>query len=145
MKKLERLHLLSRADMLKPLRAFIREFSIKLGCNKEALNGLVLAINEACMNIIQHAYNGQNDNEIIIEFWKDEAQLIIKILDTASMVDVEKIKSRALEDVRPGGLGVHIINQVMDKVEYKNRPDMQGNMLVMTKNLLNPVICCLEK
>lgn len=143
--RLERLHLMSQAKMLKPMRAFVRKLAIKIGCTDKALDCLVLAINEACMNVIQHAYNGQDDKEIIIEFWKDKSQLIIKILDTADVVDVELIKSRALEDIRPGGLGVHLIKQVMDSVEYKNREDMLGNMLEMHKDINAQLFCSLEK
>ncbi len=139
MKRLERIHLLSRADMLKPLRKFVRVLAKKQGCSDENVDSLVIAINEACMNVIQHAYAGQDNEEIIIEFCRDKDELLIRIFDHADMVDVTTIKSRNLEDIRPGGLGVHIIHQVMDGVEYKNKlSGEKGNLLEMRKQLNKP-------
>ncbi|MCW8936244.1 MAG: ATP-binding protein [Gammaproteobacteria bacterium] len=139
--KLERIHLLSRPDMLKPLRKFVRELAKKLNCCDESLECLVIAINEACMNVMQHAYNNRQDEEIIIEFWKDNEDLVIKIFDFAEEVEIEKIKSRDLEDIRPGGLGVHFINQSMDCVEYKHISNEKGNVLEMRKNLGESIDC----
>jgi len=143
--RLERLHLLSRADRLQPLRQFVRELAVQQGCCDENLDCMVMAINEACMNVMQHAYHGKDDGEIVIEFWKDDTELLIRIYDFADQVNLDTIKSRDLEDVRPGGLGVHIIHQVMDKVEYKNNTDSVGNVLEMRKQLNKPVKCDLPE
>jgi len=141
--RLERIHFLSKADKLQPLRKFVRELAVKQGCCDENLDCMVMAINEACMNVMQHAYDGKDDGEIVIEFWKDEDELLIRIFDYAEKVDLDSIRSRDLEDVRPGGLGVHIIHQVMDSVEYKNQPGITGNVLEMRKQLNKPVQCSL--
>jgi len=139
--RLERIHLLSRADKLQPLRQFVRELASQQGCCDENLDCMVMAINEACMNVIQHAYGGREDGEIIVEFWKDDGELLIRIYDFAEKVELQSIKSRDLNEVRPGGLGVHIIHQVMDSVEYKNQTDAVGNVLEMRKQLSMPVMC----
>jgi len=139
--RLERIHLLSRADKLQPLRNFVRELASKQGCCDENLDCMVMAINEACMNVIQHAYDGRDDGEIIVEFWKDNSELLVRIYDFADKVDLQTIKSRDLNEVRPGGLGVHIIHQVMDSVEYKNQAECSGNVLEMRKQLNKPVKC----
>ena len=143
--RLERIHLLSRADKLLPLRQFVRELAAKQGCCEENLDCMVMAINEACMNVMQHAYHGKDDGEIVIEFWKDANELVVRIYDYAEKVDLDTIKSRNLSDVRPGGLGVHIIHQVMDSVEYVNQPDVSGNMLEMRKQLNKPAVCDMQK
>ena len=139
--RLERIHLLSRADKLQPLRHFVRELASQQGCCDENLDCMVMAINEACMNVIQHAYGGREDGEIIVEFWKDDSELLVRIYDFAEKVDLQAIKSRDLNEVRPGGLGVHIIHQVMDSVEYKNQTEGIGNVLEMRKQLSNPANC----
>ena len=139
--RLERIHLLSRADKLQPLRNFVRELAAQQGCCEENLDCMVMAINEACMNVMQHAYGGREDGEIIVEFWKDKGELLVRIYDFAEKVDLKGIKSRDLNEVRPGGLGVHIIHQVMDSVEYKNQTDSVGNVLEMRKQLSMPVMC----
>ncbi len=135
MKKLERIHFIARADRLAPVRQFVRELARQQGCCEENLEHLVMAINEACMNVIQHAYRGDENGEVVIEFWKADDELTIKIIDFAEYADLESIKSRDLDDVRPGGLGVHLIHQVMDYVEYKHQPDMNGNVLELRKQL----------
>jgi len=139
--RLERIHLLSRAEKLQPLRYFVRELASQQGCCDENLDCMVMAINEACMNVIQHAYGGREDGEIIVEFWKDAGELLVRIYDFAEKVDLQTIKSRDLNEVRPGGLGVHIIHQVMDSVEYKNQSASIGNVLEMRKQLNKPVKC----
>ena len=139
--RLERIHLLSRADKLQPLRNFVRELASQQGCCDENLDCMVMAINEACMNVMQHAYGGREDGEIIVEFWKDDGELLVRIFDFAEKVDLQAIKSRDLDEVRPGGLGVHIIHQVMDSVEYKNQTESVGNVLEMRKQLSMPVKC----
>ncbi len=137
MVKLERIHVMSRTDMLKPLRIFVREVTAKQTDNKKTIDDITMAVNEACMNVIQHAYKSVDDGEIIIEFWKDKQDILIKIFDQAAKVDITKIKSRDLDDVRPGGLGVHMITQLMDTVEYKSNVNTKGNLLEMRKNIIN--------
>ena len=139
--RLERIHLLSRPDMLKPLRKFVRVLAKKINCCDESLDCLVMAINEACMNIMQHAYKERRNEEIIVEFWKDNDEMVIKIIDFAEAVDIESIKSRDLEDLRPGGLGVHLIKQAMDCVEYKHSSNEKGNVLEMRKQLDRTAVC----
>lgn len=127
--------------MLKPMREFVRELCQQQGASDKSLDCMVMAINEACMNVIQHAYHGKEDEEIIIEFWKDGEQMIIKIFDFADSVDPASIKSRELDDIRPGGLGVHLINQVMDSVEYKTNTKTKGNILEMKMHLKKLTEC----
>ncbi len=140
MKRLERLHILSKADKLQPLRVFVERLLTGMGCAEGGVQETILAINEACMNVIQHAYHGYDEGEIIIELYKSDADLIVRIIDFSEDVDLEKIKSRDLDEVRPGGLGVHFISQLMDSVEYKNTffSDSQnktGNQLEMCKKI----------
>lgn len=135
MKRVERIHLISRADSLLPLRHLLREIVSDYICHGEVLDNIVLATNEACMNVIQHAYLGYENGEIIVELWKKNNALTIKVIDYANDSDLNSIKSRDLEDVRPGGLGVHLIKQLMDEVVYKNIENRSGNVLEMTKKI----------
>ncbi len=136
--KLQRIHLMSKTKMLKPLRHFIDDFLHQENHlnNKKNIEDLIMAVNEACMNVIQHAYKNRPNEEIIIEFWQDQQDVLVKIFDDADCVDISSIKSRDLDDVRPGGLGVHMIHDLMDCVEYKNNPSKKGNVLEMRKKIL---------
>jgi anti-sigma regulatory factor (Ser/Thr protein kinase) len=144
MQRLERIHFLSRADKLKPVREVVRELARRQGCSQDNLDCLVMAINEACMNVMQHAYGDRENGEIILEFWLDDEQLVIRIYDFAEKVNPEKIKSRNLDDLRPGGLGVHLIHQVMDEVAYIDIPDEPGNLLQMKKRIGKASQCMLK-
>ena len=134
MELIERIHFLSNADMLKPLRHMLRDILVVQNCDRDTIDSMVMAINEACMNIIQHAYGGDNEGEIIIEFIVDDKDIIVRIIDFANTVNVHLIKSRDLDDIRPGGLGVHLIKNTMDFVEYKEGPDGVGNLLELRKH-----------
>ena len=63
-----------------------------------------------------------------------ESGIRVCIEDHAKKVDPSKIKSRDLEGVRPGGLGVRIIKEIMDEVEYTPR-DERGMRVTMIKRL----------
>jgi anti-sigma regulatory factor (Ser/Thr protein kinase) len=132
---IERIHLLSHADNLSPLRSRVGQLVQQQGCNAENLDCMVMAINEACMNVIQHAYGNNEEGEIIIDFLQGNNELIVRIYDFSETVDKNTIKSRNLNDVRPGGIGVHIINKVMDKVEYRQGLNGVGNLLELTKKI----------
>lgn len=124
----------SCADQLKPVRCQIRSIIENMGFEKDQLCCIILAVNEACMNIVQHAYGNQSNGEIILEIYNDPRQITFRLIDFAPPVDACTIKSRDLDDIRPGGLGVHLIREVMDEVEYLNDPEGIGNILIMKKN-----------
>ncbi len=135
MKKLERIHVLSNVEKLQPLRQFVQNILSDFGCSDSNVKDIVLALNEACMNVIQHAYHNIGDGEIVLEFYKDKKELVVRVIDYADKVDLNLIKSRNLDDVRPGGLGVHFISQLMDCVEYRHLPGEVGNVLEMRKQV----------
>jgi len=144
MERIERIHFLAQADKLKPLRQLVKDTASDLGCSETNLDCIVMAINEACMNIIQHAYQDDENGEIIVEIWKAYEEMIIRIYDFAEKIDCKKIKSRDLDDLRPGGLGVHLIHKVMDSVDYKNINDNFGNLLELRKVISDKNFCTLQ-
>ena len=82
------------------------------------------------MNIIEHAYQ-HKDGEIILEIYRDRDSMVYELTDFAQPMDCAKIKSRKLDEIRPGGLGVHFIQQVMDKVDYVASDGATGNKISM--------------
>ena len=102
---------------------------------ENCIDDAILAINEACMNIIQHAYYGQSDGKIIIELFQNANFLIFHLTDFAPPVDINKCHPRNLDELRPGGLGLHIIRSIMDEVQYLPAPDKAGNLLELKLNI----------
>lgn len=136
MHHIERIHLLSRANNLSPLRGMIKKIYAESDINNKDIDDVIIAINEACMNIIQHAYKGFEEGEIIVDFFKNKNEIMIRIHDFADKSDFDSIKSRDLEDVRPGGIGVHFMSTIMDKIEYQEGIDGIGNTIELTKKLI---------
>ncbi len=115
---------------LKQLRDWVRESAGKAGLTDERIEQVVIGVNEACMNIIEHAYN-ETSGDIIFEVIQAPGEIIFQLTDFAEAVDSSCIKSRELDDIRPGGLGVHFIHEVMDKVEYLSGKNGKGNTIKM--------------
>ena len=82
---------------------------------------MVLAVDEACSNVIRHAYGNRTDERILLTFHVDEDRLEICIRDFGPSSDARSFQARDLDDVRPGGLGIHFIRSAMDQVEYENQ------------------------
>lgn len=106
-----------------------------MGFDEAARCGIVLAVDEALANVIEHAYQNSNDKPIEITLRSvggDKAALQIELRDWGRQVAPAAIKSRDLDDVRPGGLGVHIMARCMDEVNYAHAPD-GGTILTLVK------------
>jgi anti-sigma regulatory factor (Ser/Thr protein kinase) len=95
---------------------------------------IVLAVDEACANIIRHTYHGDTSQSIEICCKDSEDLLEIVLRDCGPPLDLERIVPRRLDEIRPGGLGTHFIRSVMDEVNYAHR-EGGGNTLRMVKRL----------
>jgi len=120
---------------LRMVRERVQAVCEDIGCSKKTVSDVVIAVNEACMNIIQHAYKGDHSGDIVLEIQTLGDRLAIEITDFAEPVDKETIKPRALDDVKPGGLGTHFIQEIMDEIDYEHLNGRAGNRLKMTKKM----------
>lgn len=125
----------ARPGELKTIREAVRSCVDGCGCNQKSTADIVLAIDEACQNIIRHAYSDQPDDLIVIEIDHVGDELIFSLTDFAPTIDPKTVKPRDLDDVRPGGLGTHFIRHVMDKTTYTKPPSGRGNLLRMVRRI----------
>lgn len=125
----------ARPAELKRVRTLVEEAVGACGCDPDTVRDIVLAVDEACQNVIRHAYAEVEDGEAVLECRRVDDNIVILLRDFANAVDPATIKPRALDDLRPGGLGVHFINEVMDSVTYLPRPTGHGNLLRMKKKV----------
>ncbi len=130
-----RINFPSVAGELKSVREAVAGVLENEGCPASTRTDMVLAVDEACQNVIRHAYKGNAEGEIVLEIRRDGDDLIVLLRDFADTVDVKKIKPRDLEDIRPGGLGTHFIQEIMDEVDFAPPPGNSGNLLTMKKRL----------
>lgn len=138
------MRLLSQPRYLCGARDAVSSISKRFGFDDQTAGQLALAVDEALCNIIRHGYGGAADRPIWLRIWPlgeksaggTAEGIRIVLEDEAQQVDPVKIKSRDLTEVRPGGLGVHIIQQIMTAARYEKREGTQGGMrLIMSKKL----------
>jgi anti-sigma regulatory factor (Ser/Thr protein kinase) len=132
--KMIELHLTSNPELLRVLRAAVQQMCGLAGFAKLDCSKITLAVDEACTNVIKHAYHSRPGLPIVVTCAIQETTLEITVQDQGEPADIPNIKPRPLDEIRPGGLGVFIIRSVMDQVSYSNLPDI-GNRLVMSKIL----------
>ena len=115
---------------LAKVRAEVRAFLGRNGFDECATELMVLALDEACTNVIRHAY-AHACKPVRLEMTAPRGLVRFVLRDYGRSCDPEKIKGRELGDIRPGGLGVHIIRQAFDSVTYSPQP--KGTRLVLEK------------
>ncbi|HEX9814476.1 MAG TPA: ATP-binding protein [Myxococcota bacterium] len=125
----------ARAAELKRVRDAVREAVEGCGCSAKSTADIVLAIDEACQNIIRHAYRGESDNLIELEIEHRGDGLVFSLADHAPAIDPSRVRPRNLDDIRPGGLGTHFIRRVMDEVEFQKPASGRGNLLKMVRRI----------
>ena len=120
---------------LREIRTFSRNIFDRSKDLSSKKDDLVLAIAEAAQNIVKHAYNGgPHTDKMRVRISLNNNDLQIDIFDKGKPAIPENIKPRALDDIKPGGLGTFFIGQIMDQVVFKTKKE-EGwvNHLVLTK------------
>jgi anti-sigma regulatory factor (Ser/Thr protein kinase) len=127
----------SHSGRMAEVRHSARLFLKKCDFDESSIELLVLGLDEACTNIIRHAYD-QDDKTVRLEMERLHDRIRFVLRDYGRSCDPKCIRSRPLEDVRPGGVGVYIIRQVFDYVRYE--PRRRGTRLVLEKRFATPEV-----
>lgn len=125
----------SDPENLRLIRRKVTEVLTQLGFPEQQLQTLVLAVDEAVANVIRHAYGGCCDGRIELSVWLDTDSVRFELRDYAEPVDPTLIKPRDLSECRPGGLGINLIDSVMDRWAFHHPAEGKGNLLTMIKCL----------
>lgn len=133
-----RLSIASVPAHLPVVRSALERLCELMGFEEEDRDGIVLSVDEALTNVIKHAYHGECGKPIQIVLRPTDSggkpALGIEVRDWGDVAEPAEIRSRDLDDVRPGGLGVHIMSSCMDEVTYTPAPD-GGTVLTMLKKV----------
>jgi anti-sigma regulatory factor (Ser/Thr protein kinase) len=132
--ELTQLSITSHPENLKRIRNAMRNITSKSPGLQDDSGNIILAVDEACSNIMKHCCNNDLTRKIALTIKLKENLLTILIVDNGQKFDIKSIKPRDINEIRPGGLGVHLIRQIMDTVDYSHTPDGL-NQLTMTKKL----------
>lgn len=128
--------MLSRTSLLAPVRCMVVSFAERVGFDETQSGHIALALDEALANVIRHGYRERDDCRIWVHLWQlhDPEGLRLVVEDLARQVEPESIRGRDLADIRPGGLGVHLMRSTMDTVRYEKRHE--GGMRLTLEKML---------
>jgi serine/threonine-protein kinase RsbW len=130
-----RLHIPGQFDRLEQISKFIEQSGLEAGLDDKAICRCQLAVDEACTNIIEYAYEGEGRGSIDICCEPEAGELTIIIEDHGKPFDPNSVPTPQLdtnlEDMQVGGLGLYFMRQVMDAVEFSYEDG--SNKLVLVK------------
>jgi anti-sigma regulatory factor (Ser/Thr protein kinase) len=126
----------SNPRYLPVVRGAIAPLAAAIGWDESECRAITLALDEALANVIRHAYHDRTDGLIEMECRETADGLELTLLDNGDAPDRSRICAREIGCDQPGGLGTHIIKNVMDKVSYEESPN--GNRFVAIKRLRRP-------
>ncbi len=122
----------SHPKYLSMVRAATVNMGKLYGIEDPVIEDVKLAVDEACSNVIKHAYRGDTSKKIVIKYKNMQNGLAVIIEDSGIKANLKSIKGRDLDDVRPGGLGIHFIKRVFDVFKFDEKKK-EGNRLILIK------------
>ena len=123
----------SHTGNLALMRNFVRAFLDGFPFSEKERTLMVLGVDEACTNIIRHAYHLQDDQPIALSCEAGRNCVCMRLRDYGRQSAPEKMQGRPHELIQPGGLGLHLIRTAFDQVDYVLK--RRGTELVLTKKL----------
>ncbi len=127
----------SSTRYLEDVRRFIETHTVEAGFNSESVEQFKVAVDEACTNVIKHAYSGDESCELIIKVIVDSDRCTICIRDQGEAFRPKEYNEPDIFELakrrQAGGFGVHIMRRLMDHVEYSSRGKV--NEVRLTKYL----------
>jgi len=128
----------SKTENLSVIRDFISSNALEAGISNEVVDNIMLAVDEACTNIIKHAYQSYPEGEIVIRVEIDAKKFNILIIDYGNTFDPTSVPKPDLkkyfQEHKVGGLGMYLMRTLMDDVKYKTVPG-KYNQVLLSKNI----------
>jgi anti-sigma regulatory factor (Ser/Thr protein kinase) len=116
----------SNPELLRVVRGMMEGLTDVMGFSPPECRAVTIAVDEALANIIRHTYQARPGQPIEISCRRIQRQLNrrkragleITLVDYGPAIDYAKLRGRMLDDIRPGGLGLHFIRKSMDTVKF---------------------------
>ena len=119
------------------MRNFVQNFVQQFDVNKNDLDEIILAVDEAYTNIIKHAYNNDPNQTVKIELGTSTDILWVRLSDTGYHFNANEYQPpdllKRIKNKQRGGMGVYLINKLMDSVEYSSAG--KTNTILMRKRI----------
>lgn len=124
----------SSTRFLEDVREFVSEHALDAAFSEADVEQLKIAVDEACTNVIEHAYNGEGEHPIDIAVILKPDRFTIRIRDRGKKFDPTGYKEPDLLEYaktrKSGGFGVHIMRRLMDQVEYRTEGSTNECLLI---------------
>lgn len=125
----------AKQENLTPMINFLKDGIKKEGFNKRTIQQIHLAVEEILLNIISYAYPDEMGDIEINYVVNEKNDLMIKIKDRGIPFDPLKVPEpdthAPVEERQVGGLGIFLVQKIMDKLFYEREDDC--NVLTMIK------------
>ena len=121
------------------IRRLVSTASIHCGFSDRDAGQISMAVDEAMANIHKHGYQFDKSGRVTLQVTthiEPTARIDIQLDDETQDIELDSIRSRDLADVRPGGLGVHLIQTIMDESNWSIR-ESGGMRLLLSKTNKN--------
>ncbi|MDL1894499.1 ATP-binding protein [Sphingobacteriales bacterium CHB3] len=130
--KKQTLKIESKTEQLITVRNFVSQAAYASGFNDEDVSKIALAVDEACTNVIKHAYQYDAKKKITITVGDSNGNFEVSIVDSGKQFDPKRIKQpdmkEYLSSYRRGGLGVYLMKSLTDTVEYDIEPGKRNQV-----------------
>ncbi|MEM1269418.1 MAG: ATP-binding protein [Bacteroidota bacterium] len=107
------------------VRNFVRQHAEASGFPAAAVQQMMLAVDEACSNVIRHAYSGDEQGRVEVEISIGPETFRVIIRDHGQAFKPSAYEPpnlyHSVKRRKGGGFGVHIMRRLMDEVEYATR------------------------
>ncbi len=119
------------------MRNCVRQFLTGYPFSEKECLLMVLGVDEACTNVIRYAYRLRDDQLISLQMEGLSKCVRMRLRDYGEQVVPDRMKGRSHDMIKPGGLGLFLIRNAFDEVDYIHK--RRGTELVLTKNWDNHV------
>lgn len=120
---------------LSRVRNFVSSQAKKHGFKDNQINDIRLAVDEACTNVIKHAYRYDETKEFNVDLEFDNSSLLIEITDYGAGFNPSKYEApnlqKRIKQKKRGGMGIFLIKNLMDELTYNS--DGSKNVIKMIK------------
>ncbi|GAB3327897.1 hypothetical protein GCM10027429_02120 [Marivirga atlantica] len=121
---------------LKEIRDFVSDKLQSYTTDEVEINQLVLAVDEVCANLIIHSNACNAQESINLEVLVNDDGVTFEITDNGVEFDFSKYQEPTIEQVvrekRKGGIGLMLVNRIMDKVEFLSQKNSNKCILYKT-------------
>ena len=135
---METLTLSNNIEEIPLLAEFVESICEQAGLDMGITMNINLALEEAVVNVMNYAYPLGTQGKIVIEAMADDQRVKFVIVDQGAPFDPttkEDVDTTLSIDDRPtGGLGIHLIRQIMDTINYERKG--KNNVLTLCKKLV---------